>query len=262
MNQTAPEETVMGILDHLRELRKRLLYSLTAILIGALASYYYAELIFDWLCAPYFKGFGKSALIGTSPAEAWLLKVKVALFSGAILMSPAVFSQIWLFISPGLYRKERLLAIPFVLSSSLLFLGGSLFCYYEVLPLSFQFFYEQFQSIGVTPTIKIGEHLSLTLMCLLGFGVIFQLPVVTFILARGGIIDHHFLIQWFRHAVLIIFVVAAIITPPEVITQLLMAGPLLILYGISIVIARISYKADTDQDASSPSSKSSKALVS
>lgn len=250
MNQPASDETVMGILDHLRELRKRLLYSVTAILIGAFASYYYAEFIFDWLCAPYFKGFGKSALIGTSPAEAWLLKVKVALFAGAVIMSPAVFSQVWLFISPGLYRRERLLAIPFVLSSSILFLGGALFCYYEVLPLSFQFFYEQFQSIGVTPTIKVGEHLSLTLMCLLGFGVIFQLPVATFILARGGIIDHNFLIHWFRHAVLIIFVVAAIITPPDVITQLLMAGPLLVLYGISIVIARLFHRAGTDEDTS------------
>lgn len=261
MNQTTPEESVMGILDHLRELRKRLLYSVTAILLGAIASYCYAEFIFDWLCAPYFKGFGKSALIGTSPAEAWLLKVKVALFAGAIIMSPAVFSQIWLFISPGLYRKERLLAIPFVLSSSLLFVGGALFCYYEVLPLSFQFFYEQFQSIGVTPTIKIGEHLSLTLMCLLGFGIIFQLPVATFILARGGIIDHHFLVQWFRHAVLIIFVVAAIITPPDVITQLLMAGPLLVLYGISIIVARIFYKRDRDEDANSPDSEPSSALI-
>lgn len=262
MKQTTPDEVTMGILDHLRELRKRLLYSVLAILVGALISYCYADVVFDWLCAPYFKGFGKSALIGTSPAEAWLLKVKVALFAGATLMSPAIFSQVWLFISPGLYRKERLLAIPFVLSSSLLFLGGALFCYYQVLPLSFQFFYEQFQSIGVTPTIKIGEHLSLTLMCLLGFGIIFQLPVATFVLARGGIIDHHFLVRWFRHAVLIIFVVAAIITPPDVITQLLMAGPLLILYGISIIIARIFHKATSNDDTDSSSTDLSNMSVS
>jgi sec-independent protein translocase protein TatC len=242
MNKTHSEQTTMGILEHLRELRRRLLFIVLAIIIGACGSYYYADIIFDWLCAPFFKGFGDSILIGTSPAEAWLLKVKVALFMGAVTTSPFSFFQLWLFISPALYRKEKLLAIPFTLTSSLLFIGGSLFCYYVVLPLSFQFFYEQFQSIGVTPTIKIGDHLSLTLMALLGFGAIFQLPIATFILARMGIIDHRFLIQWYRHAVLVIFILSAIITPPDVITQFLMAGPLLILYAVSIAIARYSYK--------------------
>ena len=252
---TAPssEQSTMGILEHLRELRRRLLFVVISILIGACGSYYYADIIFNWLCAPYFEGFGDSVLIGTSPAEAWILKVKVSLFTGAIIMSPFIFMQAWLFISPALYRSEKLLAIPFVLSSSSLFLGGSLFCYHQVLPLSFQFFYEQFQSIGVTPTIKIGDHISLTLLCILGFGAIFQLPVATFILARMGLIDHRFLTHWFRHAVLIIFILAAIITPPDVITQFLMAGPLLILYAISIIIARYSYKplpakADTNSE--------------
>jgi sec-independent protein translocase protein TatC len=236
----------MGILEHLRELRKRLLYSFAAITIGAVAAYYFSGSVFDILSAPFFQGFGNSALIGTSPAEAWLLKVKVAIFCGALLTSPFLFYQLWLFVSPGLYQSERRWVLPFVIVSSGLFLGGAIFCYYAVLPLTFGFFYNEFRSINVTPTIKIGDHLSMTIVTLLGFGTVFEMPLVTFVLARAGMIDHATLIQWFRQAVVIIFLVAAIITPPDVLTQLLMAGPLLLLYGLSIVIARFARPRHAD----------------
>jgi sec-independent protein translocase protein TatC len=227
----------MGLMDHLRELRKRLVIALLLIGVGAVAAYAYASPLFEWLSAPYFAAFGSSPLIGTSPAEAWVLKLKVSVFAGIVLMSPALFYQLWAFVSPGLYSHERRLLVPFVFLSTVLFVGGSLFCYYYVLPYSFSFFYEEFRSIGVTPTIKVADNLSMTVTTLVGFGAVFELPLLTFFLARGGIIDHRFLLRWFRHAVVLIFVIAAVLTPPDVLTQLLMAGPLLLLYGLSIAIA-------------------------
>jgi sec-independent protein translocase protein TatC len=242
----------MGLLDHLRELRKRLLYSAIAITLGAIGAYFYSGPVFEFLCAPFFTGFSNSALIGTSPAEAWVLKVKVAIFCGALATSPFLFYQLWQFIAPGLYDNERRWVIPFVLVSSILFIGGASFCYYAVLPLTFNFFYQEFLSINVTPTIKIGDHLSMTLMTLFGFGAVFELPVATFVLARAGIIDHDFLTRWYRQAVVIIFVVAAIVTPPDVLTQLLLAGPLLILYGVSIGIAKLATPREQEEPLKEP----------
>ncbi len=232
-----PHAFQMGLMDHLRELRKRLIISLLLIAVGAVAAYTYAAPLFEWLSAPYFKAFGGSPLIGTSPAEAWVLKLKVSVFAGAIIMSPALFYQLWAFVSPGLYSHERRLLFPFVVCSTALFVGGAMFCYRVVLPYSFAFFYDEFKSIGVTPTIKVADNLSMTITTLLGFGAVFELPLLTFFLARAGVIDHRFLLDWFRHAVVLIFIVAAVLTPPDVFTQLLMAGPLLGLYGLSIGIA-------------------------
>lgn len=232
-----PHAFQMGLMDHLRELRRRLLICLILIALGAIASYAYAAPLFEWLSMPYFAAFGSSPLIGTAPAEAWVLKLKVSLFGGAVLTSPALFYHLWAFVSPGLYSHERRLIVPFVLFSTMLFVGGALFCHRIVLPYSFAFFYQEFQSIGVTPTIKVADNLSMTLTTLIGFGAVFELPLLTYFLARAGIIDHRFLLDWFRHAVVLIFVVAAVLTPPDVLTQLLMAGPLLALYGVSIGIA-------------------------
>jgi sec-independent protein translocase protein TatC len=247
-----PEANKMGVLEHLRELRKRLLYSIAAIALGAIAAYYYSTPVFEVLSGPFFQGFANSTLIGTSPAEAWLLKVKVAIFCGALLTSPFLFYQLWLFVSPGLYQSERRWVIPFVIVSSALFIGGAIFCYYAVLPLTFAFFYNEFRSINVTPTIKIGDHLSMTIVTLLGFGAVFEMPLATFILARAEILDHTTLIKWFRQAVVIIFVVAAVLTPPDVLTQLLMAGPLLLLYGLSIGVARLARPRQAALDAAAP----------
>jgi sec-independent protein translocase protein TatC len=235
------QECTMGLMEHLRELRKRLFYSLIAIGMGAVVAYWYSTEMFALLCAPYFQAFGNSPLIGTGPAEAWLLKIKVAVFAGCILTSPFIFYQLWLFVAPGLYSSERRLIIPFVISSTLLFTVGATFCYTQILPLTLRFFYDEFRSVGITPTIKISDHLSITITTVLGFGAVFEMPLLSFFLARAGIIDHRFLMRWFRHAVVVIFVIAAALTPPDVLTQLLMAGPLLILYGISIAIAYFSH---------------------
>jgi sec-independent protein translocase protein TatC len=244
-----PHDYKMGIMEHLKELRKRIFVSLVAILLGAVASYYYSGEVFQILCAPYTDGFSGAPLIGTSPAEAWLLKVKVALFCGCLVTSPFLFYQVWAFIAPGLYANEKRWVVPFVIASSALFIGGAAFCYTTVLPITLAFFRDEFSSINVTPTIRIGDHVSMTLMMLLGFGAVFELPLITLVLARFGVIDHHFLIRWYRQAILIIFIISAIITPPDVLSQMLMAVPLLCLYAISILIAKISFKLKTSPTA-------------
>jgi sec-independent protein translocase protein TatC len=241
-----PIAHTMGLMDHLRELRKRLIVSFIAITLGAIASYLYAGELFNVLCAPYFVAFPNSPLIGTSPTEAWVLKLKVSAFAGALLTSPILFYQLWLFVAPGLYAHEKKLVLPFIACSTLLFVGGSVFCYRMVLPLTFSFFHEEFKSIGVTPTIRVGDHISMTITALAGFGAVFELPLLTFFLARAGVIDHRTLIDWFKHAVIVIFVIAAILTPPDVLTQFLMAGPLLVLYVLSIGIAYLANRPQAE----------------
>ncbi|MEY4667350.1 MAG: twin arginine translocation system, TatC protein, partial [Pseudomonadota bacterium] len=152
-----------------------------------------------------------------------------------------------------LYAHERRMVIPFVLLSTALFVGGSLFCYISVLPLSYSFFHEEFKSIGVTPTIRIGDQISMTITTVFGFGAVFELPLVTYFLARMGVVDHKLLLRFFRHAVVTIFLVAAIITPPDVFTQFLMAVPLTALYAISIGIAYlVAPRSSTSELSASP----------
>lgn len=250
---SSPHEQTMHLLDHLRELRKRLVISFGIIVAGAVGAYCYSGELFAVLSAPYFAAFPNSPLIGTSPTEAWILKLKVAVVAGAFLTSPALFHQLWLFISPGLYNHERRLVVPFVVLSTALFLGGATFCYYSVLPLSYAFFHDEFKSIGVTPTIRIGDQISMTVMTVVGFGAVFELPLVTFFLARLGIVDHHILIRFFRHAVVAIFFIAAVLTPPDVFTQFLMAVPLTALYVVSIGIAYLtSRRLEKDASAAAP----------
>ncbi len=232
-----PHKHTMGIMEHLSELRKRLVYCSLIVTLGALAAYYFSGDVFGFISRPYIEGFGAAPLIGTSPAEAWLLKVKVAVFCGTLITSPILFYQFWAFIAPGLYERERRWIIPCVVASSLLFLGGAAFCYFTVLPMTLSFFREEFASIGVTPTIKIGEHVSMTLITMMGCGAVFEMPLLTFVLARSGAIDHLFLLRWYRQAILLIFIISAIITPPDVFSQILLSLPLGALYAISILIA-------------------------
>lgn len=245
-----PEENQMGLMDHLRELRRRLFWSAALLLIGTIAAYNYSGMVFDILKQPYFASFSDGALIGTGTAEAWVIKIKVAIFSGALLVSPLLFYQLWLFIAPAMYEDEKKLAIPFVLLSTLLFAAGVYFCYSQVLPITFKFFSDEYKSIGLTPQIKLSEHLSMMTTVLISFGAVFELPLLTWFLARLGVIDHKALISGFRVAVLIIFVVAAVLTPPDVLTQFLMAGPLLVLYVISIGVAWLAVKMKKPETAS------------
>ncbi len=238
------ESVEMGILEHLGELRKRLLISAVAITIGSIIAYLYSGPLFDLLSKPYFDSFSGASLIGTGPAEAFVIKLKVAVFAGIILVSPVLFLQLWLFIAPGLYESERKLALPFVFFTTLLFLIGVVFCYKFIFPVAFQFFNEQYRSIGVTPAVRLSEHLALIMQGLVAFGLIFELPILAFFLGRIGVINYKMLIAGSRYAIVVIFIVAAILTPPDVMTQLLMAGPLLVLYGFSILIVKYTAKKE------------------
>lgn len=252
MNEKTGTATELDLFQHLGELRKRLLWSVVAIAAGACVAFNYSEIIFRFLSAPYDDGFKGAALIGTGPAEAFLLRLQMSVFSGLIVSAPVVFWQLWLFVAPGLYEHERKLAIPFVFCTTLLFFLGVGFCYYGVLPVSFAFFKTQYDAIAVTPTVRISEHLSLILKALIGFGVIFELPVLTFFLARFGIVTAGAMRRARRYAIVAIFILAAILTPPDVLSQLLMAAPLLVLYELSIIVAAVVGKPDVGSEKVAP----------
>ncbi|MCB0339623.1 MAG: twin-arginine translocase subunit TatC [Bdellovibrionales bacterium] len=242
-------ESEMSLLEHLGELRTRLVFSALAIVVGAVFAYSIIGELLSVFSRPFELAFSESQMIGTGPAEAFILKLKFAFFAGIVLASPVVFFQIWLFVSPGLHEHERKLALPFLFFTTALFVSGITFCYFAVLPFAYEFFAEQYRSIGIAPTIRISEHLTFLVRVLLVFGIVFEMPVLAFFLGRIGIITDRMLIGWFRHAVVVIFIVAAILTPPDVVTQFLMALPLLALYGVSILLVR--YTAPKESSKSS-----------
>lgn len=244
MNQPANEKSFseMGILEHLHELRKRLIRSLLAIFILGIASYSFCDPLFVWLCAPFKEAFPNDPLVGTSPADAIVIKITVSFFAGALLALPIVFHEVWKFISPGLYESEKKWVIPFILLTTLCFVAGVLFCYYEILPVSFRFFQEQYLSIELKPQVTLSSHLQLTLQCLVAFGLIFELPILSFCLARLGMLSYETILGGFRYIIVAIFIAAAVLSPPDVISQMLMAIPMLVLYGISILVVRFTEK--------------------
>jgi len=225
--------------DHLAELRKRILYAALAIGGTTIGCWSFSGEVFQWITAPYAAYFGDAELIGTGPAEAFILRLKLSLFCGIIVATPIIFYQLWLFICPGLLEKEKRLALPFVAGSSLLFSLGTAFCFLIVLPYALEFFRAQYESLGtITPTIRISEYLSMFLKAMLGFGLIFQIPILAFFLGKLGLITSATLTSYARYAIVGAFVISAILTPPDILTQFLMAGPLLLLYGVSILIVR------------------------
>lgn len=229
----------LPFLEHLRELRVRLIYVIIFVTLGACLSYYYSDLLFKLLTEPYFKFFPKNSLIGTGPAEAFILKLKTACFAGLIITLPLTLHQLWEFIKPGLNESEKKLAFPFVFFSTALFIGGVCLCYKLILPVTLGFFKDQYDSIGVTPQIKISEHLSLMMFALISFGAMFELPILAYIFGKLGIISSKMLLDAWRYALVIIFILAAVLTPtPDAMTMILFAMPLLILYGISILVVR------------------------
>ncbi|MCC6219998.1 MAG: twin-arginine translocase subunit TatC [Deltaproteobacteria bacterium] len=229
-------ESQMPLLEHLTELSVCLKYSLLGIVLMALLSYVWASELFHFLTAPLVEHFSAVQLIGTGPADAFIVKLKASCFAGIMLSSPFTFYQIWKFVAPGLHPNERVFALPFVFVSSLCFIIGALFCFFVVFPFAFEFFMGEFHSIGVSPTIKIGEYLSFVVKLVLVFGVLFEMPVMSFFLARFKLITHQWLIDKARYAVVVIFIVAAILTPPDAVTQVLLAVPLCILYAICILV--------------------------
>jgi sec-independent protein translocase protein TatC len=238
MTEISNKLAEMGILDHLGELRRRLLWSALILCVSAIICYSFVGIVFEFLSRPFLESFPTRSLIGTGPAEALTIKIKVAIFAGLILGLPLFSYQFWKFIQPALYENEQKSVLPVAFSFAFLFIAGVLFCHYLVLPLAFSFFASQYSSIGLEPNIRISEQISTSLSMLVSFGVIFEMPLAVYILSILGLITSRTLISTSRYAIVVIFIVSAVLTPPDVISQFLMAIPLIFLYGISILIAK------------------------
>jgi sec-independent protein translocase protein TatC len=224
---------------HLEELRKRLIASFVAVGIGFVVSYGFKEKLFSILVHPLKKVMDPGeTLIYTGLPEAFFTYLKVSLLSGIMLATPVLLYQFWMFVAPGLYKKERHILIPIVLLSSIFFIGGSLFGYFIVFPWGFKFFLG-FATETIRPLPSMKEYLAFSAKLLLAFGLVFELPLVITFLARLGLVSVPFLKKNRKYAVLLFFAGAAMLTPPDVVTQVMMALPLMLLYEISILGARI-----------------------
>jgi sec-independent protein translocase protein TatC len=247
MDETSEEK--LPLTAHLEELKKRLIRSLIGIGIGFCACYYFKDWLFKIITKPLMDVMPKNSyMIYTSLPEAFFTYMKIAFFASLFLTAPFTLYQIWKFISPGLYAREKKYVIPFVLTSTLLFVGGVVFAYFLALPPAFGFFVE-FSTDTLRPMFTMREYLSFALKLLLAFGVSFELPVFIFFMAKLGIVNSRLLAKQRRYAILIIFIVAAILTPsPDAFTQCIMAVPLMILYEFSIYVAKFAEKKKKETD--------------
>ncbi|MFW6050857.1 MAG: twin-arginine translocase subunit TatC [Myxococcota bacterium] len=245
-----PEDDVeMSFLDHLGELRKRLIRSLLGVVPGVVVAWLFKERLLDLLLEPFIvawrkRGLGEPSVHFANPIDPFVAYLKLALVGGALAAAPWIFWQIWAFISPGLYRREKKLAVPFVLASTICFVGGALFGYAIVFPLGFETFLGfagllPSESIRIHPTIMINEYLGFATRMLLAFGIVFEIPVVVTFMAAAGMVDWRQLLRFSRWWVLIATVIAAMLTPPDVGSQMLMLVPLIALYFVSIGLAWI-----------------------
>lgn len=224
---------------HLEELRKRLITSFVAVGIGFALSYGFKEKLFQILTQPLISVMKQGeTLIYTGLPEAFFTFLKVSFLSGFMIASPVIIYQFWMFVAPGLYDREKRLLIPIVILSSFFFIGGALFGYFIVFPYGFDFFLG-FATETIRPMPSMKEYLSFSAKLLLAFGLVFELPLVITFLAKLGIVTVPFLKKNRKYALLLFFVGAAILTPPDVVTQVMMALPLMVLYEISIIGARI-----------------------
>ncbi len=243
------------IKPHLVELRKRLAISFATVIVFAFIAFGFNQQIIAFTKAPLVNVVGGDPFIGG--IGIFFTALKISVFTGFLFALPVVFSQIWAFIAPGLYDNEKKYVIPFVSISTFMFLLGASFAYWVVIPFGFQFLW-MFAGNIVNFLQTLDEYIGIFTKILFGFGVAFELPVILFFLGILGLVNDKNLRDFFGYAVLISFVFAAILTPPDVITQLLMAGPLILLYIISIAIVRVvnPYKADDDEDNSDENHRS------
>ncbi len=241
---------------HLFELRKRLGISAISIVISFFIMFYFHEFLLEWMIAPLNEALFEVGKKSVHAAEgmvttnqvggAFFVALKVAFFSGLLLALPVILSQIWMFIAPGLYANEKKMLLPFIFGGTSMFAIGVAFAYYVVTPFGFDFLIT-FGSFKFTPLINIEDYVGFFTKIMFGFGLAFELPVFAYFLGLLGLVDDRQMKSFFKYAVIIIFVVAALFTPPDILTQLLMAGPLIILYGISILLVRMVNPADDDE---------------
>jgi sec-independent protein translocase protein TatC len=250
MVRDSKEEIQMTFWEHLEELRRRILKALVAFALGLSCSWYFREEVLIWLTTPFVAAWTES-ISGTpklhfpAPASLFLAYLRLSLLSGLVFALPVIFYQIWAFIAPGLYSRERRLALPFVVSSTLLFLGGGYFGWRVAFPVAFKYLLGFSGSIGgstsiaidLEPTVMIGEYIEFVSRMLLAFGATFELPVLVFFLTIAGVVNHTHLIKFARYFVVLAFFISAVITPPDIMSQFLLAMPLILLYVVSIGIA-------------------------
>jgi sec-independent protein translocase protein TatC len=242
------EDEKVPFTAHLEELRNRLITCFIAIGVGAVISFAFKERLFNILVRPLIKVMEKGdTLIFTGLPEAFFTYLKVALLAGIIVSSPVILYQFWMFVAPGLYKKERRMMGPIVLLSSFFFIGGALFGYFIVFPWGFKFFLG-FATETIRPLPSMKEYFAFSAKLLLAFGLVFELPLVLTFLARLGIVSVDFLKRNRKYALLLFFAGAAILTPPDVVTQIMMAVPLMALYEISIIGARIFGRKKSEVD--------------
>ncbi|MDB2562991.1 twin-arginine translocase subunit TatC [Sulfurimonas sp.] len=242
---------------HLVELRKRLGISVGSLIVMFFVMFYFHEPILEWMVEPLNVALlevGKKSvhaaegMVTTSQVGgAFFVALKVAFFAAIVASIPIILSQLWMFVAPGLYANEKKMIIPFILGGTTMFLVGVLFAYYVVTPFGFDFLIT-FGSFKFTPLINIEDYVGFFTKIMFGFGLAFELPVFAYFLALLGLVDDKQMISFFKYAVVLIFITAALLTPPDVLTQLLMAGPLIILYGLSILIVRAVNPAPPEEE--------------
>jgi sec-independent protein translocase protein TatC len=248
----------MSFWEHLEELRVRLIRAVAALFIGCIVAWEFHGRLLKALETPFALAWHAAGLPGeadlhqSAPASGFTAYMKLSLIGGAAFAAPVIFYQLWAFVAPGLYAKEKKYVLPFVSLSTLLFVGGGWFGWRVAVPLSFRFFlglaHDTSANVNITPTFMVGEYIDFCLQVMLGFGAAFELPMLLLFLSIAGVVNHLTLLRYGRWFIFLSFVVAAIITPPDAVSMLVMAIPLCVLYGVSIVLVYIFGKPPTEAE--------------
>lgn len=257
------DDPPMTIWEHLAELRKRLIVIIVVLVVAAGLAWEIRETLLAFLVKPYVDAWRDNGVPGDpmlhfqTPAAAFMAYFKLSLLGGAVIAAPLIFYQLWAFVAPGLYAKEKKFVIPFVISSTLLFIGGGYFGWKLAFPLAFKYLLGLGGSLSqimlpldvelsVTPTVMMGDYISFVTRMLLGFGLIFEIPLFIFFLSVAGVVNYLHLIRYGRWFVVAAFLAAAMLTPPDITSQTMMALPMIVLYVLSILLAYIFGKPPSD----------------